>query len=52
MSIPTSCVITNRDKLAQDVWKGNLLLAKAGTVITREIKTGLLRFGITSVKIA
>ena len=29
MSIPTSCVITNRDKLAQDVWKGNLLLAKA-----------------------
>lgn len=52
MTIPTSCVLSGRDVLGQDVYKGSLLLAKAGTLITREIKAGLLRFGVVSVKIA
>lgn len=51
MRISTSCALANFDILAEDIHKGNLLLARAGTVLTQKVKRALVGFGVQNVKI-
>lgn len=53
MSIHISSVVPGKDILAKDLFTQNgVLLARAGTVITREFKDGMKKFGIIEVPIA
>lgn len=51
MTIPVSGIIINQDILAEDIFVGSALLAKSGTLLTKEAKRGLAAFGIQIVKI-
>lgn len=51
MIIPINSVLAGLDVLAEDIHKGNLLLARAGMVLSRKEKQKLVAFGVQKVKI-